>query len=70
MRIHVQRVYRTNRKTNIGNDSVFDGLVDNDAHVWNYELRITSYKLRMYHFFLCELRVFFVPEVSGLWLRN
>ena len=39
MRIHVQRVYRTNRKTNIGNDSVFDGLVNYDAHCFNLGFR-------------------------------
>jgi hypothetical protein len=32
MRIHEQRIYRTNGKTNIGYDCVFNGLVDNDAH--------------------------------------
>lgn len=41
MRIHEQGIGRTNRKPNIGNDGVFDGLVDNDTHfelgVWCYE---------------------------------
>jgi hypothetical protein len=32
MRIHEQRIRRANRKTYIGNDGVFNGLVDDDAH--------------------------------------
>ena len=38
MRIHKQSIRRTNRKTYVGNDGVFDGLVDDDAHFLNYEL--------------------------------
>lgn len=32
MRIHKQRIRSANSKTNIGDDGVFDGLVNDDAH--------------------------------------
>ena len=44
MWIHKQSIRRANRKTDIGNDGVFDGLVDDDAHF--LKLRIRNYELR------------------------
>ena len=44
MWVHKQRIRRANRKTDIGNDGVFDGLVDYDAHF--LKLRIRNYELR------------------------
>jgi hypothetical protein len=41
MRIHKQSIYRTNPKTNIGNDGILDGLVNYDAHK---QLRVASYE--------------------------
>ncbi|MDP2158868.1 MAG: hypothetical protein Q8K02_00160 [Flavobacterium sp.] len=32
MGVHKQGIHRTNNKTDEGNEGVFDGLIDDDAH--------------------------------------